>query len=192
MDATAVTDDVHGTQPALIDGLERSIAAAVAGDAAVFTALIDARLARTYRIAIAILGSETDANDAVQDAWVAAWRRLPSLSHASKFDAWVDRIVVNSCRMAIRRRGRVREIPIPDGFDAASNQPGPEAIVERGALERAFDRLPIQQRTILVLHHLEERPLANIAEVLGIPVGTAKSRLHAARIALERMLEDER
>ena len=192
MDATTVTDDPREARSATILGLERSIMAAVAGDAAAFSTLIDTRLARTYRIALAILGTESDARDAVQETWVAVWRQLPRLDDPSRFDAWVDRIVVNACRMAIRRRNRVREIPIPDGFDAVSAQPGPEAVLERHALERAFDRLPVQQRTILVLHHLEERPLGEIAAVLSIPVGTAKSRLHAARASLERMLEDER
>ena len=192
MDATTVTDDPREARSATILGLERSIMAAVAGDAAAFSTLIDTRLARTYRIALAILGTESDARDAVQETWVAVWRQLPRLDDPSRFDAWVDRIVVNACRMAIRRRNRVREIPIPDGFDAVSAQPGPEAVLERHALERAFDRLPVQQRTILVLHHLEERPLGEIAAVLSIPVGTAKSRLHAARASLERMLEEER
>jgi len=153
---------------------------------------MEAGLARTYRIATAVLGSEPDARDAVQEAWLAAWRQLPRLLDPTKFDAWVDRIVVNACRMSLRRRARVLEIPMADGFDQAGNVPGPEQVVAQNELEEAFGRLTVEQRTILVLHHLEGRPLSAIAEVLAIPVGTAKSRLHAARLALERSLEAER
>jgi RNA polymerase sigma-70 factor (ECF subfamily) len=168
------------------------LVAAGAGDTDAFDRLVGPRLARTWRLARAILGTESDAADAVQDAWLTAWRQLPSLRDPDRFDAWIDRIVVNACRMSVRRRGRVREIAMVDDFDQASPTPGPEQLAEREALEAAFGRLSIDHRSILVLHHLEERPLAAIAEVLGIPVGTVKSRLHAARTALERALEDDR
>ena len=72
------------------------------------------------------------------------------------------------------------------------HDPGLESVVSSDALGRAINRLTIDQRSILALHHLEERPVAKIAAVLGIPVGTAKWRLHAARQALERALEAER
>ena len=147
---------------------------------------------RTYRIALAILGSDADAGDAVQEAWLAAWRHLPTLRDPARFDGWLDQILVNACRTSLRRRGRVREIRMPDGFDAEAPQQSPDEVVERDALDRAFGRLTIEQRTILVLHHLERRPLSAIAAALAIPVGTAKSRLHAARAALERVLETER
>ena len=143
-------------------------------------------------IALAILGSEADAGDAVQEAWLAAWRHLPTLRDPARFDGWLDQILVNACRMSLRRRGRVREIPMPDGFDAEAPQAALDEVAERDALDRAFGRLTIDQRTILVLHHLERRPLSAIAAALVIPVGTAKSRLHAARAALERILETER
>jgi RNA polymerase sigma-70 factor (ECF subfamily) len=173
-------------------GTQGLLAAAVAGDAGAFDQLVGPRLARTWRLARAILGTDHEASDAVQDAWLTAWRQLPSLRDPERFDAWVDRIVVNACRMSVRRRGRVREIRMVDDFDQASTSPGPEQLAEREALEAAFGRLSVDHRTILVLHHLEERPLVAIGEVLGIPVGTAKSRLHAARAALERALEDDR
>ena len=127
----------------------------------------------------------------MQEAWVSAWHKLSSLQDPARFDASIDQIVVNACRMGLRKRGRVREIELIDTFDVETTQPGPDQFTEREALQRAFDRLTIEQRTLLVLHHLERRPLAAIAEVLGIPVGTAKSRLHAARTSLERTLEDE-
>jgi RNA polymerase sigma-70 factor (ECF subfamily) len=128
----------------------------------------------------------------VQEAWVSAWQQLPSLLDPARFDAWLDQIIVNACRMSLRKRGRVREIELVEAFDVQAPQPGPDHITEREALQRAFNRLSIEQRTLLVLHHLERRPLTAIAEVFGIPLGTAKSRLHTARAALERTLEAER
>jgi len=88
---------------------------------------------------------------------------------------------------------RARELPVEAASElvgSAGADPG-GAVVERRALERAFDRLSVDERTLLVLHHLEGRPLASIAEVLGIPLGTAKSRLSSARRSLERALERE-
>jgi RNA polymerase sigma-70 factor (ECF subfamily) len=136
-----------------------------------------------------VLGSPDEARDAVQEAWLTAWRQLPRLREPDRFDAWLDRIVVNACRMVVRRHGRRREVGMPDGFDVATDSVGPDQVAERDVLETAFARLSVDQRTILVLHHLEQRPLPAIADVLGIPVGTAKSRLWAARGALERALE---
>ncbi len=168
------------------------VVAAVAGDGASFEALVSTRLPRTYRMALAILGSEADARDAVQDAWIATWRQLPTLLDPARFDAWLDQILVNSCRMSLRKRGRVREIPIVEDIDVEAPLGHLDQIGEREALDRAFNRLSVDQRSILVLHHLERRSVTDIADVIGIPVGTAKSRLHTARAALERALETER
>jgi RNA polymerase sigma-70 factor (ECF subfamily) len=168
------------------------VESALDGDIRAFDRLVLVHLPRTYRIALAILGSEADAGDAVQEAWLAAWRQLPTLRDPTRFDGWLDQILVNACRMSIRRRGRVREIPMPDGFDPEALEAPLDEVAERDAMDRAFGRLTVEQRTILVLHHLEQRPLSAIAAALVIPVGTAKSRLHTARAALERLLETER
>ena len=168
-----------------------AVRAAVEGDDAAFESIMGERLARTFRMALAILGSEADARDATQDAWLQAWRHVASLKDPDRFDAWLDRIVVNACRMTLRRK-RVREIPMPSDFDRPGDAHGPDGLAERDALERAFDRLTVEHRTVLVLHHLEERSVAEIADVLGVPAGTVKSRLHAARSQLERRLEAER
>ena len=192
MDVTSVSSEtepslrVSRSQPALL------IEAARRGDETAFESLVTSRLERTYRIALAILGSEADARDAVQEAWVAVWRNLPSLANDDRFDAWVDSIVVNSCRMTIRKRGRVREIALVEDLDRQAPEPGPDQVSEREALDIAFGRLSVDHRAILVLHHLEEQPVAAIAARLGIPVGTAKSRLFAARAALQQNLEAER
>ena len=170
------------------------------GDVAAFDALVAARLSASLRLARAIVDSPADAEDVVQEAFVSAWRNLPRLREPDRFDAWFGRILVNTARTHIRRRGSVRPISIDrrhvdDGREddtPGQHDPGLESVVSSDALSRAIDRLTTDQRSILALHHLEERPVAEIATVLGIPVGTAKWRLHAARQALERALEAER
>lgn len=190
MDMTAASREAEPAAEQTRSGPD--VASALDGDTRAFDRLVLAHLPRTYRIALAILGSEADAGDAVQEAWLAAWRQLPTLRDPARFDGWLDQILVNACRMSIRRRGRVREIRMPDGLDAEAPQAALNQVAERDALDRAFGRLSVEQRTILVLHHLERRPLSTIAAALAIPVGTAKSRLHAARATLERILETER
>ncbi len=177
-----------------LDDPER-IARARRGDAAAFDALVEVRIGSMLRTATAILGREDEARDAVQDALIAAWRELAALRDPAAFDAWLTRILVNRCRRGLRRIGLQRVREIPADLVAAERQPhGPDiagAVIDRRALERAFDRLSIEERTLLVLHHLDGRSVTSIAEVLRIPVGTAKSRLFAARAALEWALARE-
>ncbi|HET7030716.1 MAG TPA: sigma-70 family RNA polymerase sigma factor [Candidatus Limnocylindrales bacterium] len=179
---------------------ERLIERARHGDPDAFVALIEERQAAMSRVATAILGSGADAADAIQDALVAAWRGLPRLRDDGAFDPWLERILVNSCRLAIRRRNhrRVREMSLPpvsgdDGTDLPHPRAGDdlEGIAEREAFDRAFDGLAIDDRAIVVLHHLEGRSLADVGRVLGIPVGTAKSRLFHARRRLDLALRAE-
>jgi RNA polymerase sigma-70 factor (ECF subfamily) len=187
--ATAAVEPLGETSARSTVGVVRD---AMAGDVSAFETLLAAHIERTHRLAQAVLGSALDARDATQEAWLAAWRQLPKLRDPERFDAWLDRIVVNACRMHARSHRRLREISMPEDFEQQVAGPGPDQLAERHQLEAAFGRLDIDQRTILVLHHLEQRPVADIAEVLHIPVGTAKSRLHGARAALERALEAER
>ena len=142
--------------------------------------------------------SEPDARDAVQDASLNAWRELPRLRSPERFDSWLDQILVNACRSLMRRSRRVvvREIGVetagagdgPGGVGSASD---PDA-TEVDLIRRAFDRLQPSVRSLLVLHYVEERPIGEIARVMGSPVGTIKWRLSNARKALNRALEVER
>ncbi len=172
------------------------------GDAAAFALLVDARIDRCYRLAFAILSNHADAADATQDALVSAWRQLPRLRDPAAFDGWLNRITANAAAMTRRHRVRLREVsvrPADPGGDSTPPEQRQDVhartpmdeMVERDAIGRAFDRLRPQDRLILVLHHVEERPVAEIARSLGIPVGTAKWRLHAARGALEKAMEAE-
>lgn len=172
------------------------------GDAAAFETLVGTRIDRCYRLAWSILSNDADAADATQDALVTAWRQVPRLRDPAAFDGWLNRIVANAALMARRHRVRLREVSVLPAY-TGDEAPGPEPpqdphartpmdeFVDNDAIGRAFDRLRPQDRIILVLHHVEERPVAEIARSLGIPVGTAKWRLHAARSALERAMEAE-
>ena len=172
------------------------------GDVAAFEALVDTRLDRCYRLAWSILSNHADAADATQNALVLAWRDLPRLRDPGVFDSWLNRIVANAALMARRRRVRLREVsiqPADPGNESGTLEPRQDLrartpvddVVDNDAIGRAFDRLRPPERMILVLHHVEDRPLAEIARSLGIPVGTVKSRLHSARAALEKAMEAE-
>jgi len=176
--------------------LDERIERARRGDPEAFVELITERERSMVRTAMAILGDPADASDALQDALTSIWLNLPSLRDAERFGVWSDRILVNACRLTLRRRarGRVRQISL-DAVDP-SRLPGASApddgVADRMAFGSAFDRLDADERAILTFHHLDDRPLAEIAAILGIPVGTAKSRLHTARRSLERAMIEER
>jgi len=163
------------------------------GDLDAFESIVRGRMDAVYRLTSAILGDEADARDAAQETFVAAWRELPRLRDPDKFEAWLQRVAVNASRMTLRARGRrrVREIPSSQVDALASHAAPGGSADDDGLLDAALRRLTIDQRSILVLHHLEGQPLAAIAAVLEIPLGTAKSRLFNARRALESALRAE-
>lgn len=164
------------------------------GDLDAFEEVVRARMDAVYRVSFAILGDEADARDAAQETFVMAWRQLGGLRDADRFDAWLQRIAVNAARMThrARRRRGVREIPasLVGGVDGLPAAAGP-AETDASALDVAMRRLPVEQRSILVLHHLEGRTVVELAEILEIPGGTVKSRLHTARQALQAAIDAE-
>jgi len=165
--------------------MESVIERARAGDDDAFDELARSRIDQVYRTALAILGSPADARDATQEALVAMWRGLPSLRSADSFDGWLYRITVNASKMALRKRRGVREVELVSDVAADSGSPSDPAF------DHAFDRLNVDQRALLVAHHLDGFSVADLAFRLGIPEGTVKSRLHTARGALEKALEAE-
>ncbi len=176
---------------ALDDGL---VERARNGDVLAFEALVAARVEAMGRTAMAILGDVDEAREATQDSLLTIWRELPALRDDDRFDAWAGRILVNRCRLSLKRRRRrlARELPLDEATRLGEADHGvPEAVHRRAELERAFEGLDPDGRALLVLHHLDGIPVAEIALRLGIPVGTAKSRLFTARRALERALEAE-
>ncbi|MFL5646864.1 MAG: RNA polymerase sigma factor [Chloroflexota bacterium] len=165
------------------------------GDLDAFEELMHARIDSIFRLSYAIVGDEADARDATQETFIAAWRRIRELRDTDRFDAWLQRIAVNSARMTLRARGRrrVREIPSGDvsALATAAERVAPAVRADADLLGAALDVLSIDQRTILVLHHLEGHAVAELAEILAVPVGTVKSRLHTARRALQDALAAE-
>jgi RNA polymerase sigma factor (sigma-70 family) len=162
---------------------------AMRGDRDAFGTLVLQHGDRMYAIATRILRDTHLAEDALQGALLTAWRELPTLRDPDRFEAWVRKLVVHACYAEARRRSRwtanVRVLPV-DG------PAGPDdflALVDRDALDRAFRRLSVEQRAVFVLHHHSGLPLVEIAETLGIPAGTARSRLHYATQVLRHAIE---
>ena len=171
---------------------ERLVERAKEGDEVAFSELVDLDGDRCYAIAYRILRDVERAQDAVQQAFLLAWRELPRLRDATRFEVWLHRLVVNACYEEYRRYRRwstnVRALPVdgPAGGDETVS------IDDRDALERAFRRLTPEHRAVVVLHHHAGLPLASIAEVAGVPVGTIKSRLHYATRTLREALAVDR
>jgi RNA polymerase sigma-70 factor (ECF subfamily) len=165
------------------------IEAAQNRDREAYAELIQSRLSRLFVLAQRILRDVDRAEDALQDALVIAWRDLPDLRDPDRFDAWLHRLVVRSCLTEAKRERqrvtnlRVLPMDVPTAIDDFLT------VVDRDQLERGFRRLPPDQRVLLVLRHLEGRDLADIAEILGIPVGTAGSRLPHAQRAMRAALD---
>lgn len=165
------------------------VVAARRGDQAAFMALVRPRSDRLFAIAQRVLRDVDRAEDALQDALVIAWRDLRGLRDPDRFDAWLHRLLVNVCvRDASRERRRtVRLRVMPVDGPAAPDEL--LTIADRDQLERGFRRLPPEQRAVLVLHHFAGYSPAEIADTLGIPPGTARSRLHNAHRAMRAALD---
>jgi RNA polymerase sigma-70 factor (ECF subfamily) len=158
-----------------------------AGDQEAFDLIVLAKGEPLFRTALAILGNEADARDATQQTFIASWSRLGGLRDPDRFDAWLGRILINECRMQLRHRRRVREVSVADVADSPlpTSTPAPTT----PDFDDAFDRLSVDRRALLVLHHMHGYGVGEIAAWLGIPSGTVKWRLSRARSALRRELE---
>ncbi len=162
---------------------------AIAGDRDAFVALAGAAHDRLHRMTRLILRDEEAAADAVQEALTSAWLHIRAVRDPDRFDAWLNRLAIHaSYREARRRPRRVVEIGVLE-MDLRDAHDDVAAIDARDQLERGFRRLNPQERAVLVLHHYLELPDAEAAEVLGIPVGTLKSRLHRATAALRAAID---
>jgi len=166
---------------------------AARGDHDAFAMLVGASIARLEAVARLILRDQELARDAVQDAYIRAWRDLPGLRDPDRFDAWLHRLTVNSSLDAIRRRRR-RPIEVelsPLLPPTVGDQSG--SIADRDQLERAFRHLRADLRAVLVLHYYLGLSASAVAETLDIPTGTAQSRLHRAMAELRAAVAaDER
>ena len=159
------------------------------GDHAAFAMLAESSTDRLYGVASLILRDPDRAQDAVQEAFVSAWRDVRALRDVHAWDAWIHRLVVRACyREADRQRRRyllVRAID-PTTLTVAD---GSAELADRDQVERGFRRLNVEQRTVLVLHFHAGLTAAEVAQVLGVAEGTARSRLHRAIGAMRAALD---
>jgi RNA polymerase sigma-70 factor, ECF subfamily len=159
------------------------------GDRDAFEALVQLTSDRMFATAARILRDSDLAEDALQGALITAWRQLPTLRDPDRFEAWVRRLLVHACYAEARRKRKwtanVRVLPV----DGPAGPDDSISVDDRDALDRAFRRLSVEQRAVFVLHHHQGLPLVEIAETLGIPAGTARSRLHYATRVLRAAIE---
>ena len=154
------------------------------GDHEAFAELLDVRLARLDAAARLILRDGELARDAVQEAMIRAWRDLPGLRDPDRFDAWLQRLLANACLDLVRRRRRrVIEVELSP-IDSPSAHDFAGGLADREMLEAALGGLAPGHRAVVALHYLLGMPLSEVATSLGIPHGTAKSRLHYALAAM--------
>ena len=148
------------------------------GDRQAFAELIRASGARLDATARLILRDPDLAQDAVQETLIRAWRSLPGLRDPATFDHWLHSLVAHACIDLVRkRRRRVIEVELSPIHDAPTRD-GVALIADRDQLDRVLARLEPEARAVVVLHFYLDLPLPRVAEILGIPLGTAKSRLH--------------
>jgi RNA polymerase sigma-70 factor, ECF subfamily len=161
------------------------------GDHEAFGVLVGGRLARLDSAARLILRDPELARDAVQEATLRAWRNLCGLRDPARFDAWLHRLTVNACLdMARKARGRVFEVELTPLHDAPVPDPT-SRVADALYVERMLAAADPAQRAVVVLHYYLDLTLPETAAALGIPVGTAKSRLNRALDAMRITVADE-
>ncbi|HZD00232.1 MAG TPA: sigma-70 family RNA polymerase sigma factor [Actinomycetes bacterium] len=170
---------------------EELLAAHLHGDRAAFGQLVARHERRVYGLCLRVLGSREDAEDATQETFLAVLRRAASFRGEAAFSTWLFRIAVNAATDQARRRGRARAVPLETEELAAAAPSGSDpsgAVPDALAVQAALCRVPEDFRATLVLCDLYGFPHAQAAEILQIPVGTVKSRLFRARLALGEQL----
>ena len=159
------------------------------GDHDAFAVLVRTSIFRLDAAARLILRDPDQAKDAVQETLVRAWRDLPTLRSADRFDAWLHRLLVRACIDEARRLRRHRFDIELVSIDPPTLDDPSSLMVDRDQLERGFCRLEPETRALIVLHYYLDLPLPEVAVVLGIPLGTAKSRLHRALQSMRAALD---
>jgi RNA polymerase sigma-70 factor, ECF subfamily len=159
---------------------------AMVGDREAFSVLARASIARLYATATLILRDGDRAQDAAQDVLVSAWRDVRALRDPDAWDAWLHRLTVRACYRLARkeRRRNLVELHVEPDEEAAGPLDLSRSVVDRDDLERELGRLAMDQRVVIVLHFYLGLQLAEVAGILDIPLGTAKSRLHRGLAAL--------
>jgi RNA polymerase sigma-70 factor (ECF subfamily) len=158
------------------------------GDRDAYDLLLTQLVDHLYRIARLILGDYDSAEEAVQEALVRCWRDLPRLREPDRFDAWLNRILLHAITDEARDRRRFRANVARIRLEPVQMD-GSGALADRDEIARVFERLSIEHRTVIVLHHYLGLTVDETATTIGIPVGTAKSRLHYATDAMRAALD---
>jgi RNA polymerase sigma-70 factor (ECF subfamily) len=168
------------------------VARFLAGDQAAFTALVHRHERRVYNLALRMLGREEDAKDAAQDAFLNALRKLSSFRGQAAFTTWMHRVTMNTCYDILRKRRRepLLDDPPEDIPSRVTGDPASQ-VADAIDVQRALVQVPEDFRAVLILHDVQDLAYEDIAEIIGIPVGTVKSRLHRGRVALARLLPGE-
>ncbi len=156
------------------------------GDEQAFRELYRRHSPRVYALILRILGSEEDADDVVQETWLRAMRSAPRFRWEASFSSWLSAIALNCARGVRRRERRWPTTEVPANAPARSRWAATDARID---LERALERVPPGYRAVLTLYELEGRPHEEIAERLGIAIGTSKSQLHHARRFLRALVD---
>jgi RNA polymerase sigma-70 factor (ECF subfamily) len=177
-------------RPAVEEAMDTDLVTrAQRGDEEAFASLAVAAGDRLHAVAYLILRDLQLAEDATQQALLAIWRDLPQLRDPARFDAWSYRLLVRACYAEGRRERtwtpHLRLLPSDEPMQAD----GSGRVIDRDQLERGFRRLSIDHRAVVVLHHYLDWPLDRVADALGIPAGTARSRLHHAMRGLRAALD---
>jgi RNA polymerase sigma factor (sigma-70 family) len=160
------------------------------GDHDAFNTLAASSLGRLFSIACLILRDRDRAEDATQEALVNAWRDIRGLRDPASIDAWLNRLLVRACYRHARREQRRSVLELRVVTAAETSLPSHDLLTsQRDQIDRGFARLDLDQRAVLVLHHYAGLPLSDVAVTLGIPMGTAKSRLHRGIAAMRAALE---
>jgi RNA polymerase sigma-70 factor (ECF subfamily) len=159
------------------------------GDQAAFAEIATRSYGRLHSIAFAILRDRALAEDATQQAMLDAWRHLPRLRDPARFEAWTYRLTVNACYAEGRRAKRWLPNLVLDGSVEPVAPDTVGGVADREQIERGFRQLSVDQRAVVVLRHLVGLPLEEVARTLGIPLGTARSRLYRALQSMRAVME---
>jgi RNA polymerase sigma-70 factor (ECF subfamily) len=163
---------------------------AAAGDERAFAELVRRHERRVYNLAYRLLGREEDARDAAQDAFISCYRKLSTFRGDALFTTWLHRIAVNASYDILRRR---KDVLSADEAPEPPPQPDHGDRTAAGVdVQRALREVPVEYRAVLVLHDLQGHAYEEVAEILAVPLGTVKSRLHRGRVALGRALGIDR
>lgn len=178
--------------PDTVDRDEDLVRRFLSGDRAAFAVLVERHERRMYNLALRMTGREEDARDATQEAFLTALRKLSSFRGEAAFTTWLHRVTVNACYDLLRKRQRA---PLLDRGGEEHREPEPPPVPDHADdtissvdVQRALLEVPEDYRAVMLLHDVQDLPQEEVSAILGIPIGTVKSRLHRGRISLARAL----